>query len=367
MKITTGHLAEKSGKWYAVINLYDADGKRHEKWRSLGLDAKKGTKTEANHRLNEVLEQYNLGDQYLHEGMSRADKERNRIADMRVEDYLAEWLESYKGNITKSTYTSYKRYMDVHMIPFFKKMKVKVKEITGDEINEYYAYLRAKGLKGTSCQRHHSLLHLAFKSAMKRRIIPTNPVDQADRPKSVQFIGNYYNAEEIKQLIDCTKDDPLHIVIIIAAYYGLRRSEIMAITADDLDGNILHVTKAKVQNENREWVIKTTKTPRSRRDITLPQDIADMIFGQGFAFDCYPSDIQKVITTACKRLKINHITLHKLRHYFATKLLSENVDVMTIAALGGWSSPDMIYKRYGHSMEEKKKNALKHINSITVQ
>ena len=82
MKITTGHLAEKSGKWYAVINLYDADGKRHEKWRSLGLDAKKGTKTEANHRLNEVLEQYNLGDQYLHEGMSRADKERNRITDM---------------------------------------------------------------------------------------------------------------------------------------------------------------------------------------------------------------------------------------------------------------------------------------------
>ncbi len=84
-------------------------------------------------------------------------------------------------------------YMElcVH-IPFFKKMKIKVKEITGDEINEYYAYLRGRGMKGTSCQRHHSLLHLAFKSAMKRRIIPTNPVDQADRPKSVQFIGNYY-------------------------------------------------------------------------------------------------------------------------------------------------------------------------------
>ncbi len=70
------------------------------------------------------------------------------------------------------------------------------------------------------------LLRLAFKSVMKRRIIPTNPVDQADRPKSVQFIGNYYNAEEIKQLIDFTKDDPLHIVIIIAAYYGLCRSDL---------------------------------------------------------------------------------------------------------------------------------------------
>ena len=62
MKRITGHLAEKNGRWYAVINLYDADGKRREKWRSLDLEAKKGTKIEANHRMNEVLEQYNLGD-----------------------------------------------------------------------------------------------------------------------------------------------------------------------------------------------------------------------------------------------------------------------------------------------------------------
>ncbi len=38
---TTGHLIEKRGKWYAVINLYDIDGKRHEKWKSLDLEAKK--------------------------------------------------------------------------------------------------------------------------------------------------------------------------------------------------------------------------------------------------------------------------------------------------------------------------------------
>ena len=101
MNITTGHITEKNGRWYAVVNLYDTNGKRHEKWRSLNLDAKKGTKTEANHRLNQILEQYNLGDQYLHEGMSRADKERNRTADMKVDVYLKEWLESYKGNITE--------------------------------------------------------------------------------------------------------------------------------------------------------------------------------------------------------------------------------------------------------------------------
>ena len=49
MKRTTGHLAEKNGKWYAVINLYDTEGRRKEKWASLDLEAKRGTKTEANH------------------------------------------------------------------------------------------------------------------------------------------------------------------------------------------------------------------------------------------------------------------------------------------------------------------------------
>ncbi|SDA31465.1 Phage integrase family protein [Ruminococcus sp. YE71] len=252
MKRTTGHLAEKKGKWYAVINLYDTDGKRKEKWQSLDLEAKKGTKTEANHRLNQLLEKYNTGDLYLQDTMTRAERERNRIGDMLVEDYLAEWLASYKPNVTKATFQSYQMYVNIHMIPFFKPMKIKVKEITGDEINEYYSHLRAKGLKGTTCQRHHALLHLAFKSAMKRRIIPSNPVDQADRPKAQQFIGNYYNADEIKTLLDCTKDDPLHIVIMIAAYYGLRRSEVIGLkwTAIDFGGKTISIKHKVLQDSD---------------------------------------------------------------------------------------------------------------------
>lgn len=173
--------------------------------------------------------------------------------------------------------------------------------------------------------------------------------------------------EEVQKLLAYMKEErPKYYLCMILGAYGLRREEIMAISSDDLDGNTLNITKAKVQNENNEWVIKVTKTPKSRRKIELPQDIADMIREQGVAFDCYPSGINKVITTACKRLGINHITLHKLRHYFASKLISEKVDVMTIASLGGWSSPDMIYRRYGHAMSDKKRDALNFIDSVIV-
>ena len=173
------------------------------------------------------------------------------------------------------------------------------------------------------------------------------------------------NDKEVKSLLDYIKKErPDYYVCIVLGAFGLRRSEIMAVTSDDLDGTTLHITKAKVQDENKNWVIKVNKTPKSRRDIEIPQDVADMIRDQGVAFDKHPSGITKVVNTACKRLNINHFSLHKLRHYFASKLVTEKVDIMTVAALGGWSSPAMIYNRYGHAMEDKKKKALKHINKV---
>lgn len=171
--------------------------------------------------------------------------------------------------------------------------------------------------------------------------------------------------EEIVRFLNYVKEErPKYYVLMVLGTYGLRRSEIMAITADDLDGNVLHITKAKVLDENNNWVIKTTKTPNSHRAIEIPQDIADIIRANQYAFNYNPGDISKIITTACKRLGIKRFSLHKLRHYFATKLVASDVDVMTIASLGGWSSPAMIYNRYGHAIEEKKRSALTHIDGI---
>ena len=84
-------------------------------------------------------------------------------------------------------------------------------------------------------ERYHSMMHLAFKQAVKHRIFPTNPCDQADRPKAVQYIGSYYNSAEIKQLLGCLDGDPMKIAVILTAYYGLRRSEVLGLKWDAID------------------------------------------------------------------------------------------------------------------------------------
>ena len=171
--------------------------------------------------------------------------------------------------------------------------------------------------------------------------------------------------EEVQRFLEYIRTErENYYVLVVLAMFGMRRSEILAIKPSDLDGNTLNITKALVMDENRQWVEKTTKTTRSTRSIEIPQEIADEIRDKGYAFKGNPSGIKKVIDTACKRLNIQHFTLHKLRHYFASKLISENTDLITVMSLGGWNSMAMLERNYAHALEDKKHKALNIIESV---
>lgn len=383
MRRVTGHLAEKRGKWYAVINLYDGEGKRHEKWRSLDLDAKKGSKTEANHRLNQIIEQYNNESQYLFEGMTRAERERIRIAEMLVEDYLPMWLESHKPNISESSYDGYRIMIESRMIPFFKPLHLKLKEVTGDEINDYYVNIRNNGLKGTTAQRHHAMLHLAFKSAVKRRIISSNPVEQADRPKSTQFIGSYYNADEIKQLLDGTVNDPMHMVILLAAYYGLRRSEAIGVkwSAIDFTANTISIKHKVLQKGDKVSGYDVMKTKSSYRTLPLIPSVMEelkrekerqsemkRVMGRGYNhnYDEYicvdavgniikPNYVTQHFPVILKQLGLRKIRFHDLRHSCATLQLANGVPMKIIQEWLGHSDMSTTANIYSHVDSESKK------------
>lgn len=179
-------------------------------------------------------------------------------------------------------------------------------------------------------------------------------------PHSVKKIPYIPDDDVAKQLIEYSKIqlEGKYYVAIVLACMSLRRSEICAITSDDIDGNILTIDKAKLQNKDGDWVIvHSNKTRASTRQITIPESIAELIKEKGCAYDGFPNDISDFIKAFCKKKGINHFSLHKLRHYFASKLLSENVDIQTVMALGGWETPDVLQDRYAHAFDNKKKVA----------
>ncbi len=393
MKRTTGHLAEKNKKWYAVINLYDTEGKRHEKWQGLDLEAVNSrNKREAQYRLNKILEQYNTDDLYMHDKMSNSERERSRIAYMQVSDYLIEWLEAYKINISETTYLGYKLMIESRMIPFFNKYgDLKVKEITGDEINEYYIHIRSDGLKGSTAQRHHALLHLAFKSAVKRRIIPSNPVEQADRPKATQFIGGYYNSNELKVLLEKAEGDVIYMPVFLAAYFGLRRSEVLGLkwSAVDFDNKTISINHKLIENKNGLKGLDVMKTKSSYRTLPLIPQVEEALlkekqkqeemkrvmrrayqkkYEEYICVDAIGEIIRPDYVTGhfkvfLKENGLRNIRFHDLRHSCASLLLAQGVPMKMIQDWLGHSDMGTTANIYSHIDSESKKASAMAIGS----
>lgn len=175
--------------------------------------------------------------------------------------------------------------------------------------------------------------------------------------------------DDVKRIIDYVKGTVYYVPIVLACY-GMRRSEICAITSEDVDGDILHINKAIAFDEDNNRIIKPyPKTTESTRDIIIPQDIADLIIEKGYAFNSHPQKISQRLYEIEDKLGIQRFGVHKLRHYFASVLSKKGVPDADIMALGGWSTDNVMKTVYRHSMidkeTERKRDAMKNIgNSI---
>lgn len=169
---------------------------------------------------------------------------------------------------------------------------------------------------------------------------------------------DYYipSDEDIRRLLDAIKGTEYEIPVILACY-GLRRSEICALTAEDIDGDVVHVTKAKVLNENKEWITKSTKTTASTRDVIIPMRIADKIREKGYIYKGHPGHITEFLKVTQKKLDMPQFNLHKLRHYFASKMSAMNIPEEDIMRMGGWETDYVMKGVYRHAMEDKNRNA----------
>lgn len=163
--------------------------------------------------------------------------------------------------------------------------------------------------------------------------------------------------EEVRKILEHAKGTEYEIPIILGCY-GMRRSEICALTPDDIDGDVVTINKALVEDENKKWIVKTiAKTTESARKIVIPMEIADKIKEQGYVFKGFPGKISGYLDRTEKKLGMQHFSLHKLRHYFASKMSAMNIPEADILKMGGWSSDHVMKAVYRHSMMDKEEQA----------
>lgn len=158
--------------------------------------------------------------------------------------------------------------------------------------------------------------------------------------------------EDIRRILECASGTEYEIPIILACY-GMRRSEICALTMEDIDGDIVKINKALVPDESGKWIIKKTKTVSSTREIVIPENVANKIKEKGYIFKGHPNTISVYLDRVQKELGIEHFSIHKLRHYFASKMSALNIPDADILKMGGWETDYVMKSVYRHSMMDK--------------
>lgn len=227
--------------------------------------------------------------------------------------------------------------------------KLPVSDITQIEVNKLVNEL-SKNKSPKTVRNYHGFL-----TAVLGTFYPNLKINTT-LPQKVKNEPYTPSQEDVKRILEAVKNTEYEIPITLACY-GMRRSEICALKPEDIDGDIVHINKALVLDENKKWVVKSTKTTESTRDIIIPMELADRIRTQGYVYKGHPNTIYDYLKRTEKELGIPYFSLHKLRHYFASQMSALGVPEADILKLGGWETDHVMKLVYRHSMMEKEEKA----------
>ena len=230
----TGCLQKKNGYYYAVLYL-KVDGKRKPKWISTKLPVSTTSERKAQKALDEIRMQYERQEEANAKKAEQAAQGCPPEAQMRFVDYMEKWLDSVRPSIATATYQSYSIMMKARVIPYFTKFAVLLGALTPQHIEEFYQTILNDGCTTNTVIHYHAIIRKALQSAVKKDILAKNPADQVDRPKKNVYHGSFYSENEMLTLFDAIAGDPLELCVKIAAYYGLRRSEVLGLRWDAID------------------------------------------------------------------------------------------------------------------------------------
>lgn len=366
----TGSLMERGGKYTAIINLYDENGKRKQKSIALGIPVK-GNKRKAQARLEELKQQY--GDPVLQ--LSQARTESPLFAD-----FLHNWLKTTAPTIEHTTYQSYESMIDARLDPFFRERRLRLCDIEPRHIRDLHESIFKDGCNANTVIHYHAVVRKALQYAVKNELIPENVADKVDRPKKGKYLAAFYSKEELAALFEATREDSMFVVIQLAAYYGLRRSEVLGIrwSAVDFDRGTISinhkVTEGKVDGKETLFTEDKLKTKSSFRTLPLIPAVRELLleqkekqehfralFKKSYCTDyldyvCVdemgqlfrPNYVTDHFKLLLHRHGLRHIRFHDLRHSCASLLLSQGIAMKQIQDWLGHSTFATTADIYSH-------------------
>ena len=357
---------DEKGLYYVSFNYGTGpDGKRDRRVRTFTHRAE----AEA------ALEQFRSGPgRWL-----RGDGDRTTL-----EEWLNYWLEEVIApNRAYTTYYSYRTLIRNHLVPALGA--IRLRQLEPWHIQRYYAQKMREGrLDANSVHKHHILLHTALQLAFRQKILRENPVERVEPPREHPTRQYYYTPEQLRQLLQAVEGSWLEPVVKLGAYLGLRRGEICGLRWSDVDfqHNEIHIRTTRT-TAGRHVVEKGPKTKTSIRTLGIAgledltrllralraaqlrraaqdQDYRDSgyVLTDSRGEPRHPNMVTWALRDFVDRRGLPPITVHGLRHTFASLANSARIPLVDIGKALGHKDATITGRVYTHIFDQTHQEVL---------
>jgi integrase len=293
----------------------------------------------------------------------KAEIAENKFLDKRKEpdpikfyDFAKEYMAWAKANKKPSTYS--RELSTVRNLN--KEFETKnIQEITTWQIEKYKAK-RKEEVKPASVNRELALLKHLYSKAIEWEKIKENPTKKVKLLKGEVKRVRFLMPDEIQGLLSKCPDR-LRPIVTVLLHTGMRKGELEALRWDqvNLEQGIITLTDTKNHERADIPINETAKAILRTMDKNGGYVFSDE---KGKLYSTLRFDFEK----ACKEAKISDFRVHDLRHCFASTLVMEGIDIMTVKELMRHKTLDMTL-RYAHLAPNHKIRAVNILDKVMSQ
>ena len=318
-------------------------------------------------------------------------KQGQSVTAAKFETFAREWFKDYAELKLKRNTLCHYHAMEKRV--YAALGHIRIDKITPLDIQRFVRSLIADGLAPETVKSNVRLVSVILNYAVKKRILTYNPCITVDYPTAQEKKRDFYTVEEVRKLLEILRNEdeenkPFALFFTLAAYTGCRRGELMGFEWKDIDfsNDTLSINRAYYYDAHkREFFTDTPKTKTSRRNLKLPAHVmetlkefrewqnkqrelcggswveTDRLFTRWNGVPMNPNMPGDYLTKLSKRTGIRKVSVHSFRHFNASALINNGVDVVTVQTALGHSTAATTLSIYSHAFNSAQTRAMEAI------
>lgn len=264
-----------------------------------------------------------------------------------------------------------------------------IDEISSADIQAYLFSLK-KDYSNSSIKKVMEQIKQAYKVAMNKGYIKENPLIDVVTPKSSKpdRVIRALDLDEQQVLTNYlmnipVKDEPYKVAFLMEMFLGIRIGECLALSKKDINlkRNLINIQHSVNVDDDGNLIIGDTKTPAAEREIPIPEFLKELIAYQMKLAEYHkdnllfvdkngnivnPVNANQQLQTSAKKLGIDDITTHSLRHTYGTRCIEAGMRPVALQRLMGHTDISVTLNIYTTIFNKYKEQELEKVNSYYI-